>query len=269
VRWPLPHNMQWPPGGAAAQAVELPSECKARCILGGARLREARSVRGVLVRAPRRRRCCCGSSRSSVSGEGTSTADGAHHVRPRCPTRSCGTGWREAGWSGAGQAAGLSGVIPPEVWGMAEILRRRQPPESITPQISFVWSLRRPRVASCKKLPIVSEFQTQSTQDQPLRTLNLFLRQRGLQCGPAAMDDLKDALKVSLANRGVLDDIKARIRAEVFSVIESETVRTRSLRAALSLPGPSCSPCRAGGLTRPHATRPRTSGSQTRRARCS
>jgi|EP01046_Picozoa_sp_COSAG06_P073412 hypothetical protein len=83
------------------------------------------------------------------------------------------------------------------------------------------------------------------------------------------MDDLKDALKVSLANRGVLDDIKARIRAEVFSVIESETVRTRSLRAALSLPGPSCSPCRAGGLTRPHATRPRTSGSQTRRARCS
>jgi hypothetical protein len=205
-----------------------------------------------------------------VSGEGTSTADGAHHVRPRCPTRSCGTGWREAGWSGAGQAAGLSGVIPPEVWGMVEILRRRQPPESITPQISFVWSLRRPRVASCKKLPIVSEFQTQSTQDQqPLRTLNLFLRQRGLQCGPAAMDDLKDALKVSLANRGVLDDIKARIRAEVFSVIESETVRTRSLRAALSLPGPSCSPCRAGGLTRPHATRPRTSGSQTRRARCS
>ena len=66
-----------------------------------------------------------------------------------------------------------------------------------------------------------------------------------------------------------LDDIKARIRAEVFSVIESETVRTRSLRAALSLPGPSCPPCRAGGLTRPHATRPRTSGSQTRRARCS
>ena len=104
----------------------------------------------------------------------------------------------EAGWSGAGQAAGLSGVIPPKVWGMVEILLRRQPPESITPQISFVWSLRRPRVASCKKLPIVSEFQTQSTQDQqPLRTLNLFLRQRGLQCGPAAMDDLKDALKVS------------------------------------------------------------------------
>ena len=68
----------------------------------------------------------------------------------------------EAGWSGAGQAAGLSGVIPPKVWGMVEILRRRQPPESITPQISFVWSLRRPRVASCKKLPIVSEFQTQS-----------------------------------------------------------------------------------------------------------
>jgi hypothetical protein len=39
------------------------------------------------------------------------------------------------------------------------------------------------------------------------------------------MDELKDALKVSLANRGVLDDIKARIRAEVFSVIESEAVR--------------------------------------------
>ena len=38
------------------------------------------------------------------------------------------------------------------------------------------------------------------------------------------MDELKDALKVSLANRGVLDDIKARIRAEVFSAIESEAV---------------------------------------------
>lgn len=38
------------------------------------------------------------------------------------------------------------------------------------------------------------------------------------------MDDLKDALKVSLASRGVLDDIKARLRAEVFSVMESETV---------------------------------------------
>ena len=39
------------------------------------------------------------------------------------------------------------------------------------------------------------------------------------------MDELKDALKVSLANRGVLDDIKARIRAEVFSAIESSAVR--------------------------------------------
>lgn len=39
------------------------------------------------------------------------------------------------------------------------------------------------------------------------------------------MDELKDALKVSLANRGVLDEIKARIRAEVFSAIESEAVR--------------------------------------------
>ena len=40
------------------------------------------------------------------------------------------------------------------------------------------------------------------------------------------------ALKVTLANRGVLDDIKARIRAEVFSAIESQTV-----------PFPPCPPC--------------------------
>lgn len=42
------------------------------------------------------------------------------------------------------------------------------------------------------------------------------------------MDELKDALKVSLANRGVLDDIKARIRAEVFSAIESDAVRVHA-----------------------------------------
>lgn len=49
------------------------------------------------------------------------------------------------------------------------------------------------------------------------------------------MDELKDALKASLANRGVLDDIKARIRAEVFSAIESDAVRVLAFHVPVGI----------------------------------
>ena len=52
---------------------------------------------------------------------------------------------------------------------------------------------------------------------------------------PAELRAAKDALKASLANRGVLDDIKARIRAEVFSAIESDAVRVLAFHVPVGI----------------------------------
>ena len=82
--------------------------------------------------------------------------------------------------------------------------------------------------------------------------------------GPLArtMDELKDALKVSLAKRGVLDEIKARLRAEVFSAIESEAVRVH-----VFVHPPVSRPNRLTRVCTHH--RPRTSENRTRHVRFS
>jgi len=53
--------------------------------------------------------------------------------------------------------------------------------------------------------------------------------------GSAEIQDLKNAVKVALRNKGVLDDIKSRLRAEIYHALEDKSVVLPNKTTQISL----------------------------------